>query len=47
MSIGSWFGGDERREGDWKSWALGSKGIEGYPNVGRIAEDRQYTMTPF
>jgi hypothetical protein len=37
ISTGSWFGGEESRLGDEKRRVVGSAGIEGTPNVGRIA----------
>jgi len=37
IRIGSWFGGDERRLGDWNSRDDGSDGMDGRPNVGLIA----------
>ena len=37
INTGSWFGGDESRPGDEERRVVGSEGIEGNPNDGRIA----------
>ena len=37
INTGSWFGGEESRPGDEKRRVVGSEGMDGNPNDGRIA----------
>ena len=45
IKMGSWFGGDGRELGDSKRSVVGSEGIDGVPNVGRIAACQLKSVT--